>query len=195
MHSLLRWHCRSLVALTSFPAILLIRTNAQLSVSWLKVNPRYLRSAGNCKQSFHPGVLWPAHVTYLQHEGSASSFQSTTFTCDIFNLNKSDRVERKMPHSKYLTKASKAISCCVKISSNIVKCFYRQVICCEVGGAYLPSTKRSCAVNCVCSGINVSYMWHYIKSYLLFWKVITLIYRISVYCILVTNCINCIDFS
>lgn len=163
MHFLLRWHCRSLVTLTSFPAILLIHTNAQLSVSWLKVSSRYLRSAGNCKQSFHPEVLWTIHVAHLW-EGSASSFQSTTFTCNIFNLNKSATAERKMPHSKYLTKESKAISCCVKILSNIVKCFYRQVICCEVGGACLPSTKRSCAINCVCSGINVSCMWRYIKK-------------------------------
>lgn len=163
MHFLLRWNCRSLVKFTSFPSVFLTRTNAQLSLSWVKVSSRYLRSGGHCKQSFHPGGLWTVHVAHL-YEGTTSPFQSTTFAHSIFNLNKSGTVKRKMPHTKHLTKESKAISCCVKISSNIVKCFYRRVICCEVGGTCLPSTKRSCAISCVCSGIDASCMWHYIKS-------------------------------
>lgn len=107
-------------------------TNTQLSVCWVKVNARYLRSGGNCKHSFHPGGLWTVHIAHLH---KAQPLQNTTFTCNIFNLNKSNTVKRKMPPTEYLAKESKAVSCCVKISRNIVKCFYRQVICCEMGGS------------------------------------------------------------
>lgn len=81
---------------------------------------------------------------------SASTFQSTALTYNIFNLNKSDSVKRKMLHTQCITKESKVISCCVKMASGIMQCFYRQVIYCKVGeNTCVSSTKRSCAINCV----------------------------------------------
>lgn len=70
-----------------------------------------------------------------------------------------------MPHTKYITKKSKVISCCVKMANNIINCFYRQLICCEVSkNTCLPSTKSSCSIDCVWNGIGISCMWHYIKT-------------------------------
>ena len=153
-------------------------------------------------QSFCWGAPWRvciACITCPKAVLPPSPFQSTKFTSNLFSLNNSDSVKRKMPHAKYITKGSKVVSCCVKTASNIMKCFYRQVICC--GGKYLSAFNKEdlCYKLCLkwrrCS-LYVT-LYKKLPSLQLYLKKQSLspTCRTWMYCILVSNCINYMVFS